>query len=285
MFLVALVTIVFLYIRLRAPGWRIKASIPKLVTATAAFCGLAAIPFLSFALGLSPSWTGMSLTEEQLAPIAMLHGPIVGTWLVVGFVQLASWKKKALHARVGAFGLYVLIPAVLLELFANAAFVFVPHKQVLLAEALGLPAQMWWKMLPAHFSALSVPVMLLLHWVFSVRAIRGPKRNIRLHIHHMMGFLTFVLAPGIVRYLIQAVFLGSSCQPFGDPADVMLVQTSAFVLTGFVYFLVATLYFVTLPDSLRSDVSVRLMYWLYLVLWVVPGAFQAYWGLDVLPQC
>jgi len=119
----------------------------------------------------------------------------------------------------------------------------------------------WWKMLPTPYSAPALPIRAMLHCLFSIHSLYRKQRNVRLHTHHMLAFASYMLAHRVVLLLIQAVFATTSGQPFGDPADVLLVQTSAIALTGFVYFALATSYLVTLPASLHTCRFTQLTYW------------------------
>ncbi|MFT7519113.1 MAG: hypothetical protein ACI9MC_001253 [Kiritimatiellia bacterium] len=271
--------------RLIVPRWHLRVSEAKLVWFTILFCLAAFVPFGAFLVGLSPSWTGLALDATQHGRISTFHVPVVVSWFIVCLLQLFFWRVPRIHRRLGVVALFLILPALILELCFNAAFVFVPNKQIFLAQSLGLDSSEWWKMLPMHWSALVLPLGLLLHYVFSMSALFRKKRSIRLHVYHMMSIAVYVMSPGVVRYLIQGLFAVSGCEQFGEEGTVMQIQTSAFILTGIPYFLLATLFFVTLDRKNRKAPSVQIMYWWYVGLLVIPTVYAAIWGFELIPQC
>ena len=67
---------------------------------------------------------------------------------------------------------------------------------------------------PVFAGALSLPVQLLLAYVFSLRALYGKRRDIPLHMFHSLLLSVRMVSPGVVRFWIQILFAFSGYQPF-----------------------------------------------------------------------
>ena len=271
---------------LRCSGSFIPASPTFLVRATIALCVLFFAPFIGPLFSIGPSWTGQEFGEEDQRRINV-HGLAMGCLISSFLVQMASWKVPAIHKTLGPFLMFLVLPCILAELFSNSSEIFLRGKNVALAQGLyGKDATLLHvaAVSPVFAGAMTLPVHLLLSYVFSLRALYGKQRDIPLHMFHSLLLSLRMLSPGVVRILIRTLFSVSGCQPFGDPLEVVRLHISAFNLTGFIYIFLFVGFYMTLEPAKREG-SVNATFTAGVFLHCVECLSACYFGIPMLPVC
>ena len=272
---------------LRYSGRFISVSPTFLVRATVALCVLFFAPFIGPLLRIGRSWTGQELGEEDERRINV-HGLAMGCLISSFFVQMASWKVPAIHRNLGPFLMFLVFPCILADLFCNSSQIFLREKNMVLTRGLyGKDATLLHAtaVLPVFAGALSLPVQLLLHYVFSLRALYGKRRDIPLHMFHSLILSVRMVSPGAVRFCVQILFAVSGCQPFGDdPLEVVRLHVSAFNLADFFLNLLFLCFYVTLEPAKREG-SVNAIFTVGVFLHCVECLSAWYFGIPMLPVC
>ena len=98
-------------------------------------------PFFTYLMKWSPSWTGLSLSDEEKVRIEGPPGHIIGmvVWFVLSLLQALTYRRlQRVHNALGWVS-FAVLGLCILEICTNAIFVFLPSKPALLAKAvLGL---------------------------------------------------------------------------------------------------------------------------------------------------
>jgi len=266
----------------------------KIVSTTHAanlFVGLALIsiyPFISYSLNWSESWTGLKLTEEEEAVILGPPGHVYGMflWFALSLFQAVTFKRAQwIHNYVGYVGFFVLFLC-LVEVTTNAIFVFLPFKPALLAKStLGRDTVTVWETF-LFSNCFAVPLLLPLavlgHAYYAFEAVVFRKmRSGRLHAHHILSTMVWMLGPGILRLAMKPIWKASGSVPFDRKEDAIQVQMLGFHISGVALVTILSLIHSTLPIRLREDASVKNMRWM-MIIPVVHGGF-ACWLLGVKP--
>jgi hypothetical protein len=270
-----------------------------LANGVAALCLLFAMPFFAYSLFGHKSWTGMALSPPEKRRIDGLPGHAVGMylWLFSSAFQLLSNKKKAGHKVVGKAVFLGILPVCLLEIATNAVHVFLPNKPKYLAQFVLQKEDVAPSEILAFSNVFSVPLLVPLgvglHGYFAARNIwpRGgdtAKRNIRLHTHHIMCAIVWMLSAGMVRLFLKAAFyleLGGCREHTGDPLDAIPIQAAMCLPTGILLVSLLNGLFMTLPPTLKRDAAVECMrlFWIWYVMHMIVAS--ALLHVEMIPNC
>lgn len=244
-----------------------------------------ALPFVPPVSGTGPSFTGLKLSNTERPKIDRHAICYVGLLLLM-LIQVLTWRNRTIHAKlVGRFFAFCYFPLVLLELFVNAGVVFLTSKVDVLAQALGFSASLMGRVLSVSIwsSALAVPPRMLVYFGMSMYYLYR-QRQLRLHIAYIQLFVIETLGTGTVRYIIRSLFLGSTCEPFGDPLDTIRIQASAAILMGLVTFCFKCMVSVSLLPSDKRE-RLRSLFYVDLAIATIQCLVAWYVGLPLVYDC
>jgi len=129
---------------------------------------------------------------------------------------------------------------------------------------------------------LLLPLAVLGHAYYAFEAVVLRKmRSGRLHTHHILSTMVWMLAPGLMRVVMKPIWKASGCVPFNRKEDSIQVQLLGFHLASAILVIILSLIHSTLPIRLREDASVKKMR-MVLVMAFAHGGF-ACWLLGVSP--
>jgi hypothetical protein len=235
---------------------------------------VAMYPFYDYLVQKAPSWSGLELTSDEKKRIEGPPGHVVGMviWQLLAFAQGLSYGRlQKLHNAVGYLG-YAVLFWCMWETSTNAMFVFLPSKPALLASAtLGREPTLWEIVAFANvFSiGLLLPVGVILHAYFALLALYGKKRNGRIHAHHMLCLMSWVVAPGVQRLIISKLWAPLNATPFENNEVIILIQVYSFFAAGSIFLAVNSLFYATLPVQSRGETGVEFMrrLWVVFTVW------------------
>ena len=169
-----------------------------------------------------------------------------------------------------------------MEISTNAVFVFLPSKPALLALAtLGREPSNWETFLFSNCFALGlgVPIGVALHAYFAMTSLFSAPRSGRLHAHHMLCAMCWIIGPGVMRLIIQMLWEPLGIRPFEDNVATIGLQNVSFFLTYPIIVICKLFFYSSLSPDLRKSAGVEIMrrFWIIHPLW---GAV-ACWMLEV----
>ena len=271
---------------LRYSGRFISASPTFLVRVTVALCVLFFTPFIGPLLSIGRSWTGREVGEEDQWRIKV-HSLAMFSLLTFFIIQMMSFKVPAIHKKLGPVLMFLVLPCIFVELFFNISEIFLRDKTVVLAQSLyGKDATLrqMASVSPVLAGALSLPVHLLVGYCLSLHALYGKRRDIPLHMFHMLSLSLRMPSAGVARFCFQMLFAVSGCQQFGDPLEVVRLQASGMILADFLYVFLLTGFYMTLEPAKR-DGSVKTIFTAGLVIHWIECLSACYFGIPILPVC
>jgi len=260
---------------------------PRLSTRRFATCMLAVtvagvVPFLMYLPDKKP-WTGSCMQPKQKSKIEMLHVPLLFMWAAIAMLLVAlvrserrGWRE--LHMRVGRFALRYLLPAILLELGCNAAWVFLQDKPKVMAQGLwpevGVEPTAADMVLACvcGMAAMLTPLSIAMYWYLTLTSLhdtrRVPERADRILIHKVYASLAIIVtfSTGLDRWVFLGTFHATGCPMYVSDIISVRVQQQATSYLGLVLVPAASLLYATVPMRLRFGPARRgleVSFWLY----------------------
>lgn len=140
-------------------------------------------------------------------------GHVVGMflWSALSIFQAVTFKRaQRIHNYVGYVGFFVLFLCIV-EVHTNSAFLFLPSKPALLAKAtLGRDTVTPWETFlftNCLIFVLFLPIAITLHAYYALDAVLFRKaKSGRLHAHHILSTMVWMLAPGLLRFAMKALW-------------------------------------------------------------------------------
>ena len=256
-------SLIFLKLNLNLP----RASNQVLVTVGILSSLSSLYPFHIY-LNTGLPWTGLALDDIQTKMIEQRHVVIMGLWSILSTIQLITmfFPIPAIHRQVGKFTFNILMPLVFIELIANALFVFVPQKPMLLAKVVTGEQDPSIMSIITHtlpFAAgLLTPVAMLIYYVLAAKA--AASKDINLHKIYAILLVVSANGPGGLRYVIRWKFDSSGCPMFKDDQTSILVQALGFGFTGiFLVPLTALIYTAFPMKDRQTDRNIRRSFYFF----------------------
>ena len=241
-------------------------------------------PFIDFAIS-GTNWSGGASNREP-NKVEFLHTALMAVFSAMIIMQLSAilLKKRKLHVLAGRLLLYVLMPAIFIELLFNSGLFFLTQKPRLLATVLaGVPeieTTIVIKFALAFSVAILTPAALAIYWLLIIKAPRK---------HHTIFATLFIIAasgPGFVRYFFHFLYNSSDCPMFLYDEISTLIQAIGFNLMGLFFCPLVALVYATRPiNERKSTASLCFSFHFYLFHHIVSSIAAGVIGLPFSISC